>query len=263
MRLFVYPALRRLPRIWKQNNEPLRQENLSLPKLFRILLVCLSVYLLWALLVFLMYIFSMPEEEALRAASFYRYNGTGLGFVMGLIAIIFFSFFGRKNLPCPAAIRTLSVLCLAFIVMFLAVSPLDMSKIPFAKRIFERRTELGEHRAGLISAHAEYNLPNGGTFLAYCKDNDTNQGPFYEYYHVKYEFETANIYMIAESDGMYLAGTKDDKELYTDPSEFIADTIDGCEAFFVMDESPDFQFFLDSFLETYTGDTPVIYTYKY
>lgn len=240
-------------------------DQFDFPKLIKCLIICAGIYIVWVVMVFLMYIFSMPEDEALRTASFYRYNGTGLALLMGLIAIIFFEVFSHESHFCPRIVRCLSAFSLAFVVAFLVVSPLDTSNIPFAKRIFERHTALSMPRKGLIAAHEEYNLPNGGTYLAYCKDDNSDLGPFYEYYQVKYEFETTDIYMIVESvsGDAFLAGTKDDKELYENPSDFLTESIDKCDAVFVMDNSSDFQRILDAFLENYNGTTPIIYTYEY
>ena len=83
------------------------------------------------------------------------------------------------------------------------------------------------------------------------------------FYHVKYEFETTNILMIAEKDGVFLAGSTDDKEYYTDIAAFLNETLPDCDALMILDFSENFESQLNSFLETYTGDATVIRAYNY
>lgn len=237
--------------------------DFSMKKLGGCLGICIGVYALWAVMVLGMYIFSMPTDEALGAASFYRYNGTGTGYMMGLTGILFFNLMSRRNARALPGMRLLQIASLAFVLCFAVMCCMDLTGVPFAGRIFERNTSLSMPRKGLVAAHAEYALPQEGTYLVYCRGDDPSIGPFNEYYHVKYEFETTNIHMIAEKDGLYLAGTREVQDYYTDIIPFLREVIDQCDAMLVMDESPAFQAQLSAFLESYEGDTPVIYTYEY
>lgn len=226
----------------------------------RALAACVGVYLLWRLMMCFMCIFSMPEREASVVASFYRYSSTGQAYMMGLTCILLLSQFGAQDLARPrllAWLRAASCALFAGIVLVYA-----LPGHPLMRRTAERDTEYTPIRQKLIAAHRQYDLPDGGNYLVFCHEADLEVGPYNQFYHVKYEFETANIRMIAENEGQYLAGISWDLERFDEPTGYLSRNLEGRDALLVLDACPDFEAALSAYLEAHPCDTPIIYVYN-
>lgn len=232
----------------------------ELRKYWRALLACAAVYGIWFILLCGMYLFSMPEEEALMAASFWRYNGTGTTFLMGLTAIVFFLFWGREGMPLPRLYSVLVAGCMAFMLAVAVLYP-----IPKAQKILsplKRTTGYFSMRSRIKAAREEYQLEDDDRFLIFCNPSNDGFGVYANYYYqVKYEFETTNILMIAENDGLFLAGSWDEKDFYNDLSGFFETALYECDALLLLDSSELFESQLEAFLESYTGDISIIKAY--
>lgn len=229
-----------------------------LKRAIRLLVAGVCAYLVWFVLMVFMYIFSMPKYESLIAAGFHRYNSTGLLFMMGLITILLFSFFCDRKSFDPRQLLPLRLAQIASVICLAGFCLLLIHPVPGAfGRILFRNTQYSPIRAGLISAHEQYHLPEGGRYLFYVSD-DRGVGPYTEYYHVKYEFETGDILLVS-GVGPYLSGTHAEGLVKTDDARaYVEAHIDDCDAFFILNSSPDFEAQLEPFLKDYAGDTPII-----
>lgn len=238
------------------------EQRAQLPKFFRAFVLCAAAYGVWFVLLCGMYLFSMPAEEALGAASFWRYNGSGLTYMMGLIAIVFFVFWGSEANARTGLSRLLSLASALFLLALAVVYPFPQAQ----RRVFalDRPTEYSVMRRGILAAREEYRLDNDDHFLIVCSPATEGFGVYANYYYqVKYEFETTGIHMIAEKDGQFLAGTWEDKDYCTDLQPFLGETIGQCDAVLVMDPSEAFEAQLSAFMEQHPVDIPVIRTYEY
>lgn len=240
--------------------------GLALRPVLRRVAYALGVYILWVVMVVLMYIFSMPVGEAVRAASFYRYNGTGLAFLTGLLLMIVLDVLGRMDAPIPAPVRLLRWGALALTLVY-AIGPF----VPALQshRSFARVTEYEPIRAELRAARQQ--VPDGGRYLVYVslpadyaliQDGETDySGVFEDFYHLKYEFESGNIcYVIG--NGPYEQGTLQDNCYSDDCTTYLADTIDGCDGFFLFDDGACSDPQINAFLDAYDGDTPIFHISK-
>lgn len=231
-------------------------------KYWNAFLLCAAAYGIWYIMLCGMYLFSMPEEEALMAASYWRYNGTGCTYLIGLTGIVFFLFWGRENQPVPKLVSVLPVCGILYLVAAVAVYP-----IPQAQNLIPgmyRPTTLSNIRRQLKTAREEYQLEDSDKFLIFCNPTEVYFSVYMNHlYHVKYEFETADILMVAEQDGLFLAGSTEDKDFYTDITPFLEETLYERDVLLIMNPSENFESQLDNFLETYTGDIKIIRTYNY
>lgn len=124
-------------------------------------LVCLGVYIVG---IFLMYIFSMPTQEAKYLASFRRYYKTILIFVTGLVTIrVLLLICGDKVrsglhgwLPC-----LLAAVC--GVSSFFAVAP-NLS--------YYGKNETDERRVSLEQLVEEYNVSTGKGYLLACNPDE-------------------------------------------------------------------------------------------
>lgn len=220
-------------------------------ELMKMWLGSIGVYLLWVLMTWAMYIVSMPNSEAAQAASFPRYNSTGLMYMVGLEAISLMDFITREEVRSYRPLRIVPLASALVMVGVVAVYVLPAGKM-FGGYV-RRSTEYIPLRASLRAAQAEYDLPEGGRYMAYS----VNERPYHEYYYIKYEYLTGNVCMIGGT-GPFGVGTWSNHEACTDVRDFIRENIDSCDAFLITGSSEEFDRQLELFRSTYTGDTPII-----
>lgn len=226
---------------------------------------CACTYLIWYTMLYFMYLFSMPEAEAIELASINRYTSTGLLFMMGLSLLMLFAFYGREGLVLTPLIRKLylaGAACIA--IALIAIFPFSTMK----EKLFVRETELIPIRQRLVAAQEQLQLPDGSRIMAFFVNAAEKRSPALSFYHVKYEFDTADVISI-------VSGTLEDNPetvyaQYThgrsmdwldDPIERMDQYIDDCDAFILFDCEPEFDARVREYLETYEGDTPVIFAY--
>ena len=224
----------------------------------RELALAVAVYFCWYVMVFLMYVFSMPEDEVLRLASFYRYDGTGLALMMGMTAISLFDLLQRTD-AFRALLRWVSRLCPVFIAAIIALTAWPGGVR--LNRMFERTVRTVPLRATLQDARETIGLEDGSRFIVFWKSgNADTEYAFYAYYSIKYEFETDDILMIAtdpdDPDKYYYSCNREWLPL-EDIAGSVAESIDDCDAFLILKESPGFEAEIEPFLTDYDGDTPV------
>jgi len=252
-------------------NPGLRRE---LPRALKGILSGVGVHAVWLVMVFFMYVFSMPTDEALALASFSRYNDTGLICMIGMAAVALVDFLGRGPLPKP--FRALYWGALALLLAAAVVRPAAVSG-QF------RRTTVGYNRlrTRLIAAREALQADAGGKYMIYWNEGTGNHLDYSMYYHVKYEFDTPRISGImrrrepdeagafeylkvesAKADNDPSAGHAVGREYGDDPIDYIRGHIGEFDALIVVDEDAEFEAALNSFIAEYRGGTPILFAYR-
>ena len=228
------------------------------PRLLKQLALCLGCYVLWLAMIYFMYIFSMPLSEALELASLRRYNGTGVAYLAGLVMMVLFPHIARAEITALRPVKLLRPLCTAFCLLFVVAG--CIWNMPSLKSGYA--TKSMKLRRGLEAARAEYGLQNGDPLMILLS-KDAHMNPYNAYYHVKYEFETADVQIIWEEDGRVIAGTRFDKGECSDVGAFIAEHIDDCRAALVLMPNELLEAELENCLAQNPSRTPVVRTYEY
>ena len=239
--------------------------KLAAPRRKRILKAYLGIiatYLVWYILIFLMYVFSMPESESLQLASFYRYTGTGLCYMLGLTAILLLHVLQEAEVLLKP-LKWIARLSPLFIAAVIAITAWPAGGR--INKMFERSTRLSSTRVVLADAEERCGLTDGCRLLVFLHfDGNGEDGRHYfTYYNIKYTFATDDILMIAADDtnpGRYYIN---DQRAWipldaNDVLVQIADTIDDCDAFLLLDEFSDQEEEFARYLDSYEGDT-IIY----
>ncbi len=244
--LLVCLLCRRLPDGRRQRGRMLKHLALSV-----------GVYVLWLVMIFFIYIFSMSMGEALAAAGFERYNGTGVFYLIGLIAILLFPLFSRDEISAAKPLRLLHkaapVLCAALIIVSCIWQP------PVFDSAFVSRSRIV--RSNLHAARQEYQLQDGQKYMIYYDFTDPVMDVYKGYNLVKYEFETADLQIVAEQNGEYAAGTYFDHAYCNDLPAFINEHINESAALIMLHPSDNFEAELQRILgQDY--DIPVIHAYE-
>ena len=226
-------------------------------QVYREFAMAVIVYFIWNLLIFLMYIFSMPEDEALRLSSYSRYNETGLSLLMGMTAISLFDILQRTE-AFPGVLRWMSRLSPVFIAALIAFTAWPNGV--FSNRIFERTTQLSPLRAALQDVRTTFGLEDGARFIAFWDSGQTSENPTFTFYSIKYEFQTNDILMITtniyDKEKYYYSSDREWLPL-DDVASCVAEAIDDCDAFLILNEYPEFEAEIAPFLADYDGDTPI------
>ncbi len=247
--LFILITVHRLPRGARR-------------RVYKAFLFDIGAYALWFVMVFLMYVFSMPEKEALGLASFSRYNGTGLVYATGLCAMLLLEMLQYRKPLLPYALLR-AVACAAALglaaVLILAAWP---GQVPVFGELFERDVEYTDLRKLLNEAQRQSGLAPLDRCILYCRgDKDIYERRFpHAYYCIKYTFDSGDIRVIADeksTPGQYIAGTRWKAQNIDRASDFLAENIDGSMAVILLDESPEFESELEAFLEARAIDIPV------
>jgi hypothetical protein len=217
----------------------------------------------------------MSVKEALRLASYWRYSTTGLLYMLGLAAIFLAGFFSdasiRPGRCAKYGCAALAAVCLA-VIPWLPASEFDsVDAKNYYPHFVERETGLNPLRSGTLKAKADYNLPENGNYLIYA-GGDVIVNAVNAYYRaVKYDLNSLNIHTIArivpdsgdiQAAPEYSIGYPAPKETCADPSGFLSKHLADYDAFLVPFKDEPFEAAMDAFLETYRGDTPVIFIYE-
>lgn len=230
-----------------------------------------AAYAMWFIMLFAMYVFSMPEGEARSLAAYPRYNSTGLSFVLGMSLIALLRFFsdGRLNL----ARGWQKHICAAMGILSLAAAPLLMLDMP-EFTLYPFYYDLAQHDAG----ETEYRtlpksllesgkIAEGGKYLICCGTLDDSDYILETYYNSRFELDTADLTILArltdsESDTPWLAKSLNHRVDFASPADYLAEHMDAFDAVLIYREDAEFDSALDSFLKTYSGSTPIIPVYQ-
>ena len=251
----------------------------------KLILYAVCIYVVWNAMIFLMYVVSMPAEEAERLASYSRYNRTGRILLIGMVAIAAFDFISRIKGFSVKKDRALFVgvvtMCVVSVCILFTVRP--------SMKLLARSTAYVAPREKLCAAQERIDIQPDGKYMIYWRqaenNTDTDVRPSTLFYHVKYEYDTTNVITVME-----IEDAQSDEAQYTfveigeladvdnelensfaisanqsfgdDPVAYIAAHIDECDALIIADEDPEFEAQLMQFMQEYEGDTPVCFAYK-
>ena len=220
--------------------------------------LCAGVYLLWLVMIFFMYVFSMPLGEALASAGLERYNSTGVFYLAGLVLMLVIPLCMREEID---ALRPLHLLHRAAPVMCAAIVIVScIWQTPIFDAAFASRSRIV--RRNLQAARQEYQLQDGQKYMLYCDFSDPVLTAYRSYYLAKYEFETTDIWIVAEQDGEYAAGTYFAHSLCEDVQGYLDEHLNACEALILLHPSQNFEDELQKYLADHDCSTPVIRAYE-
>lgn len=236
---------------------------------FRGLWVAVGFYVVWHFMIFMTYVFSMSTAEALRLASYWRYSSTGLLYTMYLAGILMLNFLSDKSVrPARCAKCAFAIAAAATI----AIAPWFTQEYwLYYPEFVARDGSYNILREGTLRAKEDYNLPEDGDYLIYAGGDIIVNAVNAYYRSVKYDLNSLNIDTMArivKTSGTvqemdeYSIGYPAPEEVCTDPTAFLTENLQNYDAFLVLFEDPHFEAVMDTFLETYSGETPVIFIYK-
>lgn len=161
-------------------------------------LTCIAVAAIWYLMLFLVYVFSMPEVEAVRLASLTRYERTAHDFVMGMALLFVLAYFCREDFS-GAQFKTsrqfkasCALLCAAAVCMC-GIFVMDDSFI----KLF-RHGEIEDNVQYVEKFREDYDIEEGARYIVlYDAEKHNWPGRKTVWYAVKHEFFSDDILLLA------------------------------------------------------------------
>lgn len=245
------------------------ERNIWMRRLNNTALVCIILYTVWYVMLFLMYVFSMPVEEAQRLATISRYERTAQIYIIGIVLLFALCYFCREDYPDTRVAKwgvvAVAALSLCGIMAVSVIGNTGMMGILFSKIPILKARECA------FELRDRYEIENEKRYLVFSKYKNRNVQ--YSYYLIKYEFMSNDIMMIM--DGVNEKGL--DPNLYytfqNASSDYIeyapienmqsvfSEHLDRYDYLLVLDKDPVFEEALNEFLETYEGDAQIMYAY--
>lgn len=234
-------------------------------RIFRYLGFCIGCYGVWFVMLYAMYIFSMPYAEARYLASFSRYDSTGLLCMVGLALVPLAEFYSKVEFR---AVKTVKCVCAGSIAMLLCTAPLLSmgSEYPlyyyFYKDLFTNRIEYNEFRDLYAAIREKYALPGGDYFVYYGEvDPSLHLAP--KYYAAKFELDSPNVKVAvsAESSTSWALCTIQGTLRAASAGELLDNQLAGCDAIILMEENAELEAALSEQLTGSEIDIPIIRTY--
>ena len=171
-----------------------------------------TVYISYLIFLFTMYIVSMPEKEALAAASFTRYHRT-VTLYMGACALAFV-----YKTACHEKIvlnRARRIWIFSALACLIAITHLTVSLDTRPGVILSAKQDRSDRRKEIIEQKEAFGIEDGKGYLIFCapdeSENENNTDSLYYLY--KYEFSSTRIGLVYASgeSGKYIFHTYDNK----------------------------------------------------
>lgn len=238
-------------------------------RLVSLLIFSVAVYAMWYALLFLMYIFSMPVEEARYLASIMRYESSVMVLVMGWQALFLIAFVCRQDAVFSRT-KCIAVVCGMLIVTFALIAGTSQGKA-LAKRLLKPESSRPRLFAGLLNLREQQDIEEECSYLIFALHDEIELQT--ALYVTKYEFFSNEIMEI----GSHLNAIGYDPTAYytfqnvyahnfdceeiTNLRLTIEKYIDQYEYVLVYSKDEVFESALNRVLENYTGNTQVYYAY--
>lgn len=238
--------------------------------LFKTAGACIALYAVWYAMLYFMYVFSMPADEAQRLASITRYEKTMQLYIMGIVLMFVLNFFcgievfkmryGRMLAVCASVVCALGLLTVA-----------EKGNLRIIKKLTSGTKISGAHKCVRV-LRDNYDIEDEKRYIILTRYNKRSVQN--AHYLIKYEFMSNDIMMIMggislkgfDPEGHYTFQNTVPFDTEWAPTEDIAATLweyaDDYDYIFVLDEDPAFESAINTFLESYGGDTPVMYGYE-
>lgn len=201
---------------------------------------CVGTYLVWYFLLFLMYIFSMPESEAKALAGINRYDSTGYSYAAGLIVILTLCALQRRELALPKARRAGAALALLPVVAVIAAALLPANSSMLRAYLPDNapRTAL---RADMQALRAEAEVPPNELLLVVLEP-DTDSGYLYQV--SKLEFQADNIMLACidpDEPGKYEGYVPFHSVEINRLRDFFSHALDSATGVILLEDSPEIE----------------------
>lgn len=232
-------------------------------------LYSLGTFLVWYLMLFFMYLFSMTIDEAERLASIDRYEMTGIIYMVGAMCIFLVAFVSEEDwgLSLPGRVAGVFGILAALIGLMFVPS----FETTVGENLFDRSMDGAESYKYILNLLDRNEVEEGKRYLV-C--TNYRKYPNRRYAVTKYELFSNDLMFIffnypnGNGEGPSYGYWKDkdmnglDEGRVADIVQTFEENIDRFDYLLVYNRNEAFEEALDEVLERYTGDTKVCYAYS-
>ena len=229
-----------------------------------------AIYIIWYIMLFCMYVFSMPADEAQNLASITRYVRTIIGYLIGLVNIFMLAYFCREDFVFDKVDKGAALGMAAAVAAFLLLGDGGLRSGAIYRMLRTPNSKPLAYRP-ILEIEEKYEVDPEKSYMVFTMNNVY---PLHiALYTSKYEFFSNDIMVIAggiEKDGYDPEAYYTFKDTYAhyteceqteDLTETLEQYMDQYDYLLICCEDSVFEAELEAFLKSYTGDTPVLYGY--
>ena len=243
--------------------------NLWLTRWRHATVLSFSVLAVWYLMLFVMYVFSMPDYEAVYLAAINRYEYSGILYAAGVMVIFLLEYISDRE--WKLSVRWRGACACGLTVAIGAALFLTVHGIPTKDNMYGSADTVLNYAFGR-DLREKYGVEEGKRYMYF--------GHYTEYmwmlqcHTTKYEFYSNELLGIFHGDELIAEGGTSDyaycrslrysekkKGFIDDISAFLAENIDQYDYLLVYDYDPDFDAVLQDFLKDYQGNTQICLSY--
>lgn len=185
-------------------------------RLGKYMLSCLGVFVLWLVMIYAMYIFSMPAGETHKLASYDRYMSSGLLLPVGLIMMVLVSCFSDERIRVEGNLKRF--LSAAFVVC-LITAPFCNGWRTYCAAWGRFQLGYDPVRTKIVEAKEEYDLQPDGGYIAYLGGNEE---PRRNCYIMKKDLVSENVAALTlGEEGAYVFTRLDGKSQVQDFAQWL------------------------------------------
>lgn len=235
--------------------------------LFKTFGVCAALYVVWYVMLYFLYVFSMNAWEAKDLVSIGRYEKTIQIYIMGVVLLFIVNCFGDESLEKSDRPVAWSIIAMGIVGL---IGTTLIGRVSVAENILSRRKVVSAHEC-VLTLRNKYSIEDGKSYMIFSRGE--KRALYNAYYLIKYEFMSNDIFMII--GGSDMNGIDPEKYYtfqntrsnYTEYAEIenmedvLDEYIEDYDYVLVLDEDMTFNEELDRFLESYDGDTQILYAY--
>lgn len=203
----------------------------------RYLLGCLGVFVLWLVMLYAMYIFSMPAAETRKLASYERYMSSGLLFPVGLAVIGLLECFSCGNVRIDGGLKRFGA---AAVALCAVTAPMANGYAVYLSCFGRWQVGYPEGRAEIVAARDACDLQPDGSYIAFAGDGTEARRLCYI---MKRDLASADVAVVtlAGETGEYLCTRLSGKEEIEDISAWLADRAKQTDALLILSKADAFE----------------------
>lgn len=227
------------------------------------------ILVLWYVMLYLMYLFSMPMGEAESLASIYRYEYTSIIYTMGVMLMFAIACVSESTVDY-GRVGHGALVCAALATAFVALRIPILGTSP-AANLFSSWDGRWRYEY-LLNMREKHDIEEGKRYLYFLEYDPEDR--LSHAVVTKYELFSNDLLGIYHGEKLIEDGGEteygyrlnlefSDRELgyFEDVSAFLAEHMDEYDYLLVYDYDPDFDAALNDFLESYEGNTQVCKNY--
>lgn len=231
--------------------------------------MCVAIYAVWYLMLFFMYVFSMPGNSAVELASITRYERTVHAFIIGIMWLFALEYFFREDFHFDLPNKKVRVFVKTAGIALLVAGIAFVGSV-YARELFQKLENYGENQF-VMHFRDNYDIEEEARYIVLFDDSERDIK--YVNRVVKHEFLSSGMLLLChgiekwelDPEAYYafwnITANGTDHGKVESIQEMLEEKAAEYDYILVLDRNPDFESAIEAFRENYP-DARVAYGYK-